>query len=99
MIERLQRLPVILPAAALAASAALAAEPSGGSPQAAPAAPQAQCREALVNPVSGHAECVDPPGAPVEPPPPRPGDCPAQGKAGGSTACGGGSSGAADAPR
>lgn len=31
-----------------------------------------QCRTALVNPVSGFAECVDPPGAPVPPPPPRP---------------------------
>jgi len=27
---------------------------------------------ALVNPVSGHAECVQPLGAPVDPPPPRP---------------------------
>ncbi|MDB5974833.1 MAG: hypothetical protein JWR07_1593 [Nevskia sp.] len=30
-----------------------------------PTAPQ-KCLEALVNPVSGHAECVRPPGAPVE---------------------------------
>jgi Protein of unknown function (DUF2380) len=29
------------------------------------------CKIADVNPVSGHAECVDPQGAPVEPPPPR----------------------------
>jgi hypothetical protein len=35
-------------------------------PQAAPV-----CRLAEVNPVSGHAECVDPRGAPVDPPPPR----------------------------
>jgi hypothetical protein len=30
------------------------------------------CEEAIVNPVSGHAECVRPRGAPVDPPPPRP---------------------------
>jgi hypothetical protein len=30
------------------------------------------CQEAIVNPVSGHAECVRPLGAPVDPPPPRP---------------------------
>jgi Protein of unknown function (DUF2380) len=30
------------------------------------------CKEAVVNPVSGHAECVLPRGAPVDPPPPRP---------------------------
>jgi curli biogenesis system outer membrane secretion channel CsgG len=29
------------------------------------------CKVADVNPVSGHAECVDPRGAPVDPPPPR----------------------------
>jgi hypothetical protein len=32
----------------------------------------ALCKEAIVNPVSGYAECVLPPGAPVDPPPPRP---------------------------
>ena len=31
-----------------------------------------QCKEADVNPVSGHAECVNPLGAPVDPPPTRP---------------------------
>ena len=36
------------------------------------ALPAAPCKEADVNPVSGQAECVDPPGAPVDPPPPRP---------------------------
>jgi Protein of unknown function (DUF2380) len=30
------------------------------------------CKEAIVNPVSGYAECVLPRGAPVDPPPPRP---------------------------
>jgi hypothetical protein len=30
------------------------------------------CEEAIVNPISGHAECVRPLGAPVDPPPPRP---------------------------
>jgi hypothetical protein len=32
----------------------------------------ALCKEAIVNPVSGYAECVRPLGAPVDPPPPRP---------------------------
>jgi len=32
----------------------------------------ALCQEAMVNPVSGHAECVRPFGAPVAAPPPRP---------------------------
>jgi hypothetical protein len=32
----------------------------------------APCKLAIVNPVSGYAECVEPPGAPVDPPPPRP---------------------------
>ena len=32
----------------------------------------APCEEAIVNPVSGHAECVRPLGAPVAAPPPRP---------------------------
>ena len=32
----------------------------------------ALCEEAMVNPVSGHAECVRPFGAPVDAPPPRP---------------------------
>jgi len=35
-------------------------------------APAVLCKEAVVNPISGHAECVRPPGAPVDPPPPRP---------------------------
>jgi hypothetical protein len=30
------------------------------------------CEEAIVNPISGYAECVRPPGAPVDPPPARP---------------------------
>jgi hypothetical protein len=36
-----------------------------------PAQP-APCEEAILNPISGYAECVRPPGAPVDPPPPRP---------------------------
>jgi hypothetical protein len=36
------------------------------------AAGHALCKMAIVHPVSGHAECVDPPGAAVDPPPPRP---------------------------
>lgn len=32
----------------------------------------ARCEVAIINPVSGFAECVKPRGAPVDPPPPRP---------------------------
>ena len=45
---------------------------SGDSPDTKLAAPNALCKEAIVNPVSGHAECVRPLGAPVDPPPQRP---------------------------
>jgi hypothetical protein len=45
---------------------------SSDAPKSTVAAPAALCKEAIVNPVSGHAECVDPLGAPVDPPPPRP---------------------------
>jgi hypothetical protein len=31
-----------------------------------------RCKVAMVSPVSGNAECVEPRGAPVDPPPPRP---------------------------
>jgi hypothetical protein len=31
-----------------------------------------KCEIAVVNPVSGYAECVKPRGVPVDPPPPRP---------------------------
>jgi len=40
--------------------------------EAMPLTPTMLCEEAIVNPVSGHAECVRPLGAPVDPPPPRP---------------------------
>jgi hypothetical protein len=42
-------------------------EATGAAPPA-----RAVCQEAIVNPVSGYAECVRPRGAPVAPPPPRP---------------------------
>ena len=42
------------------------------APEAPSAKPPALCKEAIVNPVSGYAECVRPLGAPVDPPPPRP---------------------------
>jgi hypothetical protein len=41
-------------------------------PEVKPSVPAAVCEEAIVNPVSGHAECVRPRGAPVDPAPPRP---------------------------
>ena len=50
------------------AGAALSSE----TPEARAPAPVVPCKEAVVNPISGHAECVRPPGAPVDPPPPRP---------------------------
>jgi hypothetical protein len=34
-------------------------------------AAQAKCLKAEINPVTGHALCIDPPGATVEPPPPE----------------------------
>jgi hypothetical protein len=45
---------------------------SSETPEARPSAPREPCKEAIVNPISGHAECVSPRGAPVDPPPPRP---------------------------
>jgi hypothetical protein len=45
---------------------------SGDIPEAEHSDPPALCKEAIVNPVSGYAECVRPLGAPVAPPPPRP---------------------------
>jgi Protein of unknown function (DUF2380) len=45
---------------------------SSDTPDAKLAEGHALCKEAIVNPVSGHAECVLPLGAPVDPPPPRP---------------------------
>ena len=56
------------------ASAAMLCAHSGiASASDIPAADQsAPCKVAVVNPVSGHAECVLPRGAPVDPPPPRP---------------------------
>jgi hypothetical protein len=40
----------------------------------------AKCQQALVNPVSGFAECVKPRGAPVAPPPKRPDAVPDAGR-------------------
>ena len=51
-------------ATSLAATAALAASEGGPASNAAPT-----CRKAEVNPVTGHVLCLDPLGAPVEPPP------------------------------
>jgi hypothetical protein len=45
----------------------------------APPPATALCKEAVVSPVSGFAECVDPRGAPVAPPPKRP-DAPVSGQ-------------------
>jgi hypothetical protein len=56
-------------------SGAAIVPPEAGSP---PAAPAVRCEVAVVNPVSGFAECVKPRGAPVEAPPPRPAPTPQQ---------------------
>ena len=45
-------------------------------PTSAPVRPVPRCEVAVVNPVSGHAECVQPRGASVEEPPPRPNPTP-----------------------
>jgi len=63
-------------AAALLACTLASADAPTPSPAAGIAAPpspaSAQCKQAVVSPVSGFAECVDPRGAPVAPPPRRP---------------------------
>jgi len=59
-------------AATSAYSASAPAGETADAKSAAPAAPAAVCAEAIVNPISGYAECVRPRGAPVDPPPPRP---------------------------
>jgi hypothetical protein len=53
---------------------ASAQAPGAVTPPPAPeaAAEKAVCKEAVVSPVSGFAECVDPRGAPVAPAPKRP---------------------------
>jgi len=57
---------------AAATSSRSGAAPPSETSDATTTAPAAVCKEAIVNPVSGYAECVQPPGAPVDPPPPRP---------------------------
>jgi hypothetical protein len=60
---------------ALAAGAIAIVAVAGGAAMAETATDQApaavQCRKAEVNPVTGHALCLDPIGAPVAPPPPE----------------------------
>jgi len=51
-------------------AAVLSAQSGSAAPSDSPDA--APCKLAIVNPVSGYAECVQPRGAPVDPPPPRP---------------------------
>jgi hypothetical protein len=58
--------------AILAFSAGIHIARAGEAPDAPSTHPAALCKEAIVNPVSGHADCVNPLGAPVDPPPPRP---------------------------
>jgi len=57
-------------------AAAPAQAPTPGTPlpasTTAPTTSTATCQEAVVSPVSGFAECVNPRGAPVAPPPKRP---------------------------
>ena len=46
-----------------------AGECAEGAPQTPPPEQPAKCLVAEVNPVTGHAVCINPRGAPVEPPP------------------------------
>jgi hypothetical protein len=64
--------------AAVAADAPSADSPAANAAARAPAT--AKCQEAIVNPVSGYAECVKPRGAPVAPPPKRPDAVPDAGR-------------------
>jgi len=57
------RLAIVVAAITVALTAASAAE-EGAKPQ-----PSAKCLKAEINPVTGHILCIDPLGAPVEPPP------------------------------
>jgi hypothetical protein len=66
----------------LAAAAADAPGPNAPAANSGTQPPAAvKCREAIVNPVSGFAECVKPRGAPVAPPPKRPDAVPDAGRA------------------
>jgi hypothetical protein len=65
-----------LPRTLIVGASLLAALAGGGVLRAADQDPQAppvpRCQEAIVNPVTGFAECVKPRGAPVDRPPERP---------------------------
>ena len=61
-------LAAILAMLPLAVLRVVAAEPGAQVPERAAPAGRQKCLEAVVNPVSGHAECVNPPGAAVEQP-------------------------------
>jgi hypothetical protein len=65
---RIAQVALVVAAACVMASACRRVEPRA---ERSPPAP-AKCKEAVVNPVSGYASCVDPLGAPVDPPPKRP---------------------------
>jgi hypothetical protein len=66
---RIARTALVLAATCIMASACsrLDRHAERGPPPAPP-----KCKEAVVNPVSGYASCVNPLGAPVDPPPKRP---------------------------
>ncbi len=72
----MQRMPITVMAGVILLGAVMSAPAStalGGEPRdAGTAAPAAVCKQAVVNPISGYAECVDPRGAAVDPRPPRP---------------------------
>jgi hypothetical protein len=72
-IQRSIYIGVALLGCAIASAAAPAPAPPPPDASSAPPLPATtQCKEAVVSPVSGFAECVDPRGAPVAPPPKRP---------------------------
>jgi hypothetical protein len=64
-----QGLTVLAFAASLAAAAAAALAGALAANEGDPASAAQTCRKAEVNPVTGHVLCLDPLGAPVEPPP------------------------------
>jgi hypothetical protein len=74
--KRVQHWKTLAAAAGLALSLVLsaqaadeAASPGNGAPPAEAAAPPVKCLKAVVNPVTGHAICLEPKGAAVDPPP------------------------------
>ena len=76
--RRRERLALVGAIAAVTLLAVRSPEALGQGTPAAPPPAGPRCQEAVVNPVSGFAECVKPRGVPVDPPPPRSAPTPEQ---------------------